>query len=315
MNWKKILLLFISAIVLVWVVQFSNPAEVWAKVKAIPKYYLAAFLLPTAVANSLRALRWRALIAPEKQLPFMEALHYQVAGLAMSNLTPARLGEAGKLLLLKRYAGLRLSKSLQSVIYERLFDLAVLLAISIPFFALLVGRLDPRLAWLSVLSVFFVAGICALVALAMASESAGMRLLRVVQKMPVVKKYITKEFMDSFYGTKKFSKRVFWMSALLTAIIWAVDGIAFLVIFSVLGISLPVHVIVGGMFLSVLIGLVSFLPGGIGSSEFSYIVILMILGISKSQAAAGVLVGRAFTLGFTLVWGMLALSYLMWKNG
>lgn len=314
MNWKKGLLLLISLAVLVWVIQFSNPAEVWARVRGIPKYYLVLFAMPTLISGSLRVFRWRDLVGPVKRLSWREAMPYQIAGLAMSNMTPARVGEAGKVLLLKKYLGLRVSATIHSVIWERLFDMIVLLAISMPFLGLLLGQLEPRLMFLGIMGSVVVLLVCLLVFVAMRYRKVGMWLLQFVKYIPIANKHVTEEFMDSFYGNAKFSKRVFAKSAILTAMIWAFDAFSFVLIFSLLGIEAPIIYIVGGLFLSVLIGLVSFLPGGIGSSEFAYIVILMLFGLEKGTAAAGVLVGRAFTLGITLVWGMLALLYLMWKN-
>jgi len=283
-------------------------------VRLVPKYYLPIFLIPTLVASTLRTMRWRDLVSPAKKLPFRRALRYQLAGLAMSNLTPARVGEAGKVLLLKKYEGLSVSKTLQSVIWERLLDLVLLLPISLSFLALLVGGLEPRLMILSVAGSLFVILACVLAFVAMRYQKVGFWLLRYVEKIPVVNKHVTKEFLESFYSSAKLSKKLFAKSSILTLLIWGVDSIAFILIFSVLGIEIPLLYLVGGMFLSILIGLVSFLPGGIGSSELSYILILGFFGLDKGVAAAGVLVGRAFTLGFTLIWGMVELAYLMWKE-
>jgi len=314
MNWKKGLLFAVSFAILAWVVSFSNPAEVWARVRDVPWYYFVLFIVPTIVSNSLRTIRWIGLVGPVKKFSFREAINYQLSGLALSNMTPARVGEAGKVLLLKKYEGLPVSKTIQSVIWERLFDLIILLAISIPFLGLLLGRLEPSLMFLGVAGSVFVIAVCVVVFVAMRYRRVGMWLLKIVKRVPVVKEHVDEEFMESFYGTEKFSKGVFASSTVLSGLTWLADSFAIVIIFYLLGISFPVSYIIGGMFLSVLIGLVSFLPGGIGSSEFSYIVILMLLGLEKEAAAAGVLVGRAFTLGVTIVWGMIALQYLMWKK-
>lgn len=314
MNWKKALLLAVSFVVLAWVIQFSDPAAVWASVKTIPRYYLFLFLMPTVIANFLRTYRWAGLVEPVKKLSFRQALPYQLAGLAMSNITPARIGEAGKVLLLKKYEGLQVSKTIQSVIWERLFDLVVLLAISLPFLGLLLGKLEPGLMLLSIIGSVAVLAACALVFVAMRYQKVGFWLLGFAEKLPVLKKYVTRKFVENFYGTAKLSSSTFWKSALLTVLIWAIDSFAFVLVFHAMGLPIPILYIYGGLFLSVLIGLVSFLPGGIGSSEFSFIVILMLLGLEKGAAAAGVLVGRFFTLGITLVWGMLYLAYMMYKG-
>ena len=71
-----------------------------------------------------------------------------------------------------------------------------------------------------------------------------------------------------------------------------------------------VAISVGIYALSMLIGAVSFLPGGIGGAEVSMGFMLITAGIGEQMSVVATLICRIATLWFAVLLGLLAIGYL-----
>jgi glycosyltransferase 2 family protein len=91
-------------------------------------------LLIAAVAVDLcvflaKALKWRLLVAPLRQLP-VRAFYFGIAvGALVANVVPLRLDEVARSLYLARQSGLRGSTVLGTIVVERAIDVAILLGV------------------------------------------------------------------------------------------------------------------------------------------------------------------------------------------
>jgi uncharacterized protein (TIRG00374 family) len=100
-----------------------------------------------AIAAWLRSVRWR-LMLPPGSAPTGICLRALLVGFTVNNLLPARLGEAARAFLLKRWANVPVGVTVASVVVERILDglaLAALLLVAIawlpaaPSYLLVVG--------------------------------------------------------------------------------------------------------------------------------------------------------------------------------
>ncbi|MFH1786616.1 MAG: lysylphosphatidylglycerol synthase transmembrane domain-containing protein [archaeon] len=307
----KQLLIVLSVVLLAAVVYVSDPAAVYSQiVSSDPAFLLWVFMIPPATAL-LRTLRWKVLLDPVKRIRFFRIFPVFMAGIAISNLTPAKVGEAAKSLFLKKSEGIRVSTSLSSIIWERVFDLMLLLAFAAPFGAYFVGTLEPGFVFLGRVAILFVVAIVALVMLMMYSERIGYKMLTFVERLPVIKNYVTEEFVKSFYRTARVGKGTLTAAFLISIPIWVLDGAIFYFSFLAVGIhGLGWAFFVGATAFTVLCGLVSFLPGGWGSTEAVFLAIMVVYGITKSSAAAGILLGRGIGMMFYYIVGLLSFLYL-----
>jgi len=97
--------------------------------------YLASirlfWVLPSALlvlgGFSLRALRWRYILAATQQVAYWKAFHPLMIGFMVNCVLPGRLGEITRPLVLNRREGLPMSTGLATVVVERIFDMAILL--------------------------------------------------------------------------------------------------------------------------------------------------------------------------------------------
>jgi uncharacterized protein (TIRG00374 family) len=90
-------------------------------------------LVATAVSYSVRAYRWRYLLAPVGHVGFGNALRMTIIGFAASALLPARAGEVLRPYLLARKEGLSATATFATIILERLLDTVMVLLLFAAF--------------------------------------------------------------------------------------------------------------------------------------------------------------------------------------
>lgn len=91
------------------------------------------FLIPAALCcitgYFIRTWRWQGILAPTKAIPFMRLFPVLMAGFAMNNLLPARVGEFVRAYLLSREEGISPSLALATIVVERVADGLVLITL------------------------------------------------------------------------------------------------------------------------------------------------------------------------------------------
>lgn len=108
--------------------------------------YLIPALLSGAVGYCMRTLRWKLILAPTKDIPFVRLFPVLMTGFATNNLLPARIGEFVRAFLLGSREGVSRSLSLATVVVERVCDgltLIALMTVTLILFPLPVT--DPKL--------------------------------------------------------------------------------------------------------------------------------------------------------------------------
>jgi uncharacterized protein (TIRG00374 family) len=88
---------------------------------------MAVFLTADLV---LRALRWKRLLAPIKDIPFRATFSYLLIGYLANNVLPARLGELVRCHYLGDREGISRATALGTVVVERVIDIMVVVAIA-----------------------------------------------------------------------------------------------------------------------------------------------------------------------------------------
>lgn len=276
----------------------------------------SATLAPTVLLTSLffstlnyfiRAYRWQKLLQRVGvQLPPGESTIVCLAGLSMT-LTPMKLGEILKSVLLKQSRGISIATTAPVVMAERITDLAamVLLA-SIGSLALDQG------AWVAIVGGGFVLGILAVCTV----RPVGNAVLWFCEQLPVIKDR-TASLRDAYdnLGTL-VSIGPFLGATLLGLFAWATHCIALLVL--VRGFE-NIDFSVAESFFAyatpLLAGTLSMLPGGLGLTEASMTGLLQELGgtaMTPAIAAASTILIRLVTFWWAIAVGLAALA--IWRR-
>ncbi len=249
----------------------------------------------TTISLALKTVRWQILLSEKQAIPFKELFPIQVAGIATSNFSPGKMLEALKVVPLKQ-RGLTYSYSMLTVFWERGFDLVVLFGFSFSVISLL----DPAVG--TVLTAIFIALVAAMLLMFRHFEKI----------LTFVKKHVKLAVLEEV-KPHSFKKRTLFAAFLVTAVAWLADAGVMFASFRAVGLDYEFMRILSAYAASIIVGVVSFLPGGIGSTEAAF---LLLLGTTKAvlpQVFGAILLGRLASLGFSSLLGF-ALLPLVKKN-
>lgn len=233
-----------------------------------------------------------------------DSLGIFVGGFTFS-VTPGKLGEVFKSVLLKHSQGAPLARTAPVVLAERLTDLGGLLLLAS------LGVYSSReggLAWLIGL------GLLLLLLLLLLSRCLERGLLR-LPGLRARGESLTRA-LDSTRALLR--PRDLPLLLLLSAVAWFWEGWALVFAARAFGESLPIGQAVGFYSLATLLGALAFVPGGLGVTEGSLALLLgRGAGLAAGPAAAATLLIRATTLWFAVALGLLALVWLdrRWRLG
>ena len=148
-DWKAILGIVISALLIWWVLSGVDLPSVWDEVRHARWGLLAAAVAVATSGFLVRALRWKLLLHPIRQGTTLRHRFAAVnIGFAANNLLPARVGEFARAWAISRLEPVPLSGALGSLVVERFLDgvavfsllLVALLHPSFPSDATLAGQ-------------------------------------------------------------------------------------------------------------------------------------------------------------------------------
>jgi len=225
-----------------------------------------------------------------------------LSGLSML-MTPGGLGSGIKLQFLKNEFGHQRRKTLPIVLYERYHDFLAIISIMIVisfFFSLFVSNI---LIIVSSIIIFTVSII-------IKHEKIAKLFLDKFGKLKPIKKFLdsTEEMHDSLTALMSLRPLIIGWSISITAVI--LDLIAVYLIFSALDIELE-FIVTSQLFLtSIIAGVFSLLPAGIGVTEGSLLGLLASHGLEFSLASAAVLIVRGLTLWFSTIVGFITIKFI-----
>jgi glycosyltransferase 2 family protein len=266
-------------------------------------------LLLSILSMVLRGLRWQQLIDPvcpggRKRVTILSIF----VGYAANMLLP-RAGEVARCGILKRTDGISFTKSLGTVITERVFDVLILFVISVITIALQFDVFkeffhqnpEALLKWQKLFaSPYLWLGIIALLL-------AIILLWKPFKRLPFYDK--VSQFIGHLWTGMKSIKTMKHPLLFLfyTLAIWGCYFLMFYIVkyFFSWDISLGVLAMLSG-FVMGSFGVVAPVQGGIGAYHFMVIYTLVFYGVSSSDAGVFALVAHGLQTIFTLVTGLLA---------
>lgn len=223
-----------------------------------------------------------------------------LAGFTMS-ITPGKVGEVLKSVLLAQSHGYPVSHTGPIVIAERLTDLLGLFVIA----AFGIAVFDyGRWAFAAILGAVVVG------MLVVSSERAMFAMLDLVARVPVVAK-VRPKLEQAYRSTRLLlAPRVLAVGTVLSTVSWSMEAAAFYWIIETLGGTAEPLLAAFIFAMTTILGAVSFLPGGLGVTEGSMIGALMLFGVFTDEvtAASATYLIRIATLWFAVVLGVGALA-------
>jgi glycosyltransferase 2 family protein len=298
---KKLLVpLAIGVIAYAGLLLYGDAEAVAAGVAHVPARTLLLALGLSLASFGLRWLRWQYYLGRMGlRVPAGISLRVLLIGFAMS-ITPGKVGELLKSLLLKEAADVPVARSMPVVLAERVSDLTALVAIG------LVGFLWSSQPLLAVLLIALMVG--SFFALGRSKRLGGL-LLSVAGRVPNLNRYRDKlaTTLDSLH--ELWHPQTYVAGTLLSVVVWQLQALIVIVIGTGLGTPVTLQQACVAYSAPLLAGSLALLPGGLGVAEASMAGVLRTLaGMTPTAATTLTILVCGVTFWFAIVLGLCALG-------
>lgn len=274
------------------------------------EFHATGFLLALALATGnylLRLVRWEYYLRQiDVRVPLGLSALVFFAGFVMS-VTPGKVGEVFKSLLLYESRGISIAKTAPVVVAERLTDLIALVAIAS------VGALTFEEGGPIALG----GGMLVLLGLVVSMyRPAGELVIAIARRTPVVRRFAPRlqEAYESLYTLSRPAPLL--VGTLLSLLAWGLEVAALVVIVGAFpGAMIEWDAAAVVYSASTLAGALAMMPGGLGVTEAGMTGLLLLaegagaVGIDRSLATAVTMLTRLATLWWAVVLGLVALGW------
>lgn len=291
-----ITLLYLAA--LIWVDSqrefFSGVAHLWPTLSLIFLVSLMSYLI--------RYIRWYwLLVRAGYRTSFLFGFLAYLSGFAFTA-TPGKVGE----LIRIRYFGLLNVppwKVLAAFVYERAFDLIIVLMLS----SLLISQVDffPLVA----LFVF----LFLVVIIFMIRNPMLFKHLSVYCRYKGFKRlsHVIRILRDGLAGCWAWANSLdAFVSGMLGFVAWGLTSLCFVYLLAQIDINLPLNTSIAIYPLAMLAGAASMFLGGLGTTEATIITIISLYGFDLARATLAAVGIRLATIWFSIVCGLIAIAIL-----
>ncbi|MCX7611593.1 MAG: flippase-like domain-containing protein [Ignavibacterium sp.] len=270
-------------------------------------YLLFPFILLLSLMNYfVRFLKWNYYLDLLKvKLSSKESIIVFLSGFLMS-ITPGKFGEIFKSYLIKQINGTSISKTAPVVLAERLtdfFSLSILALIGSYFFEY--GFLVSL-----IMTLILIFGI-----ILMTNKSLFEIFIRVISKVSFLKNKVSK-FIQLFNSTETLLQlKPLLLSLFLSVISWSFECFGYYLIIKNFKESLNLFWAIFSYSFSTIVGAISMLPGGLGMTEGSFLIMLKNNGLKLSDSTAITIITRVSTLWFAVLIGIISFIVFSYKFG
>lgn len=312
---KQFYVLIASLILLVLLVLWLGPSNIINAVKTANIWLILLAVLIHLVVIGVRSVRWGFII--NQSFEFKKNYVVKTIGLFAGNFSPARTaGELMNAVAGKNINHISLSEGLSAGLTERLFDTIVIaiLLITASFFM-------PHIRYMALIGGILSLAIVVLIYLINWRENTSLwmyeKIHPLVSKLPIKEEVLdnmyTKftaglkgmiEYTNSFSNFKNLS-----FVFLLSTMSWLLECVRLLTVFCAFNVKISFSAIVIIFLLANIIGIVTALPGGIGSIEISLTGLFVLFGVSGSLAGSIALVDRLVSFWVVSALGLIFASY------
>ncbi len=304
---KGIILLIISMLFYVAFTIFSDVNEQILHFQNLDYSLIIPILSVTTIGLFVKSIRqYMFLKTAGIEISFKQNFVLYFAGLAMLGV-PFGAGGLIKSHFLLKHFDQPASKTVPIILVERFHDAVAMFSIILIFVLITdFGILNIPIIIIGIFLLF-----CILV---LKNKNLAVRVVTKLTKIKFLK--ITEKNTEQFSNTLiSFSSNKKMISAWLIGLAgWSFDALAIFFSFLAFGLNFDflLTTIIG--FSSVLFGSLSFLPGGIGVTELSFVQLLLTYKIELSLATALVIFIRLTGLWFATCLGFFAIRFISNKN-
>ncbi|MFH0889601.1 MAG: lysylphosphatidylglycerol synthase transmembrane domain-containing protein [Candidatus Aenigmatarchaeota archaeon] len=286
----------------------SNPSAIVKTLSNANPVFVAGALFVTVSIIAIKIVRWRLLLdAIGIKVTAAEITKPYMASLFISNITPGRVGEPVRSYYFKRSLGYPISKTLPTILLERILDMSALAAFYIFGLFTLVAFLNKLLAIgiglvvLGLILVFVAASNKRLLTFLFDRFYSLFKFIPAIKKLRKKLEKLPGNFHAGFILASK--SRQMPLIIIITLIAWVMEFLIIKLSFLAINVNVPFTVIASIASVATIIGLLTFLPGNIGSFEASaaFFLTQAVPNMTLATATSGILLYRISSLLFALL--------------
>ena len=279
---------------------FSDFSTIKDKLENFRLTYLPFILIIVPCSWIALFVRWHLLLRNVGiHIPIKHSAKIYFAGFALA-ITPGKFGELIKSQLIKKRFDVPRTSTVPLVFAERLYDLVGAVAVSfVGILALGLGAYIIIGAAILLIFIFVLLRIRKLFEM----------FLKIFEKNRFTSKFVIQlsESYDAINGSTR--GKILVSSSLLTIVYWSIEAIAVYLVVLSFGIDKLSYLNVLATYTSSLIlGAVSFIPGGIGVADGSMVGLFNYQGVDLPNAFVLVVLIRFFTIWYSVIVGFVALK-------
>ncbi|MGI9314609.1 MAG: flippase-like domain-containing protein [Luminiphilus sp.] len=261
------------------------------------------FLL-VLIGYGIRYSRWRLLLAAVHQDPPMSADARIWMGSYAFTATPGKSGEAVRSLLLKQECGVPIPPTLMALVVERVTDgtaVLLLLLINLPLL------LSWQVSWVLPMGI----GLIAVLGGWLIFRSPWVKTQLASNAKTLIPRKLASSSGDGLIALRQLLQPWLLLQAtVIGAVAWSLEGVSLWMLLRGMGVD---EVGIGGAAIAHtgagLIGALTLLPGGLGSTEASTVGLLALQGVGLVEAMPATLLTRLMTLWFATAIGVVCLLW------
>lgn len=279
--------------------------------------WMALTLLFGILSHVIRGMRWKLTLAPLGENPKMNNCVNAVFVSYAANIIVPRIGEISRCGILKKYDGVSFSKSLGTVVTERLVDTlcvgiitGITLILQANVFGLFFDKTgtnlavykerftsaDTYIALISIVAILVLVGLL-------------LRNLAIFGKV----KGIMKNIWEGIMSLKKVQRK--WLFVVSTIGIWLCYFLQFYLAFYCFGFSEHLGVLTGlVLFVVGSIAVVVPTPNGAGPWHFAVITMMTLFGVTRDEASIFALLVHGIQTFLIILLGIYGLAVLPFTN-
>jgi len=302
--------LFLVIVLILWI----GPLNLLKEIGSANWLLLLLAVIIHLLGVGLRAFRWGFII--NKPGDFKNNFVVKTIGLFAGNFSPVRsAGEPVTALAGKKINNIEVSEGLSAGLTERFFDLVI-----VGIFLIASSFLIPKIRLLSIIGAILSLGMVTLIYVVNWKGSSIMIYKKIhpfLEKLPlkaeVIDNFYNKaieglhgmvEYTHSFTSFKNMSIMIF-----LSISCWLIECLRLLIVFYAFDVEISLVSVVIIFLLANFIGVISALPGGIGSIELSMTGLFVLFGVSGDLAGSIALTDRLLSFWVVSAMGLIFSSF------
>jgi len=304
---KKVIVSIVIAGVLY--LAFTIYADFTNVINAFRKFniLLIPILLFLSILNYFaRFLKWDYYLSIVKvKMKKIDSLSTFMSGLIMS-VTPAKLGEVLKSVLVKEITGEPISKTAPIILAERITDFLSLLLIAIvgAFVFDYGGNLTIIVAAFFILIIFIIS-----------NKKIALPIINFSERIPFIKKYIHNIHSAYESSYKLLKLKPLFLMTLLSLVSWGFECWGYYIILLNFNVDFGILWASFSYSFSTIVGAISMLPGGLGFTEGSLTFLLVEKKVPVDISVATTFIIRVVTLWFAVLVGIVSLTLYQKRFG